>query len=183
MLRQAPSDSAQNTGSLRPTRSVHPLTRELTWPAVRRSTAPWSLTPPHRAAPRTQVLDIVQHLDRAMEQRVAQNGGVPFEPAVELLRCCPSHDQRDSALRGDAASDARIAQSHAAARRTAGAYSKRAAEHRENERHLDGAADLVRALVRPGLDPQVRGTPGILRRLRRRCAPRRPLRGWDLVAL
>ena len=150
---------------------------------MRRSTAPWSLTPPHRAAPRTQVLDIVQHLDRAMEQRVAQNGGVPFEPAVELLRCCPSHDQRDSALRGDAASDARIAQSHAAARRTAGAYSKRAAEHRENERHLDGAADLVRALVRPGLDPQVRGTPGILRRLRRRCAPRRPLRGWDLVAL
>ncbi len=39
--------------------------------------------------------------------------------------------------------------------RTAGAYSKRAAEHAANDRYLDAAADLTRALMRPGLDPQV----------------------------
>eukprot|EP00281_Chroomonas_sp_CCMP1168_P031198 CAMPEP_0206240016 /NCGR_PEP_ID=MMETSP0047_2-20121206/15708_1 /ASSEMBLY_ACC=CAM_ASM_000192 /TAXON_ID=195065 /ORGANISM="Chroomonas mesostigmatica_cf, Strain CCMP1168" /LENGTH=207 /DNA_ID=CAMNT_0053664759 /DNA_START=34 /DNA_END=654 /DNA_ORIENTATION=+ len=40
--------------------------------------------------------------------------------------------------------------------RTAGAYSKRAQEHSKEDRHMEAAADLTRALIRPGLDPQAK---------------------------
>lgn len=40
--------------------------------------------------------------------------------------------------------------------RTAGAYSKRAGEHSKEDRHMEAAADLTRALLRPGIDPQAK---------------------------